>query len=306
MRATVVTITLKQLDYFMATAERGQVSHAAVELNISQSAVTAAIKALEAELGVKLFDRTHSGVRLTMEGTRFLEHARVITGAVAAAVHSPLRERKGLTGKFRLGMTYTVFGYYMSRHYARFRKTYPDIEVEILELPRDALEKGLIRGDVDMGVMLVSNLEHDQQLDQELLMRSNRRLWLSADHHLLAKPEITLADVAVEDYVMLTIDEAGVTASRYWEAAELSPRTVMTTSSVEAVRSFVASGMGVTVLSDMVYRPWSLEGQRIEVRALVEDIPSMDVGLAWPRERPIGPAAAAFRAFMSVTMGGGG
>ena len=52
-----MTITLKQLDYFIATAESGQVSHAAVELNISQSAVTAAIKALEADLGVRLLER---------------------------------------------------------------------------------------------------------------------------------------------------------------------------------------------------------------------------------------------------------
>ncbi|RVB62664.1 LysR family transcriptional regulator, partial [Mesorhizobium sp. M7A.F.Ca.CA.002.04.1.1] len=93
-----MTITLKQLDYFIATAESGQVSHAAVELNISQSAVTAAIKTLEADLGVRLLERNHAGVRLTMEGARFLEHARVITGAVAAAVRSPLRARKGLAG----------------------------------------------------------------------------------------------------------------------------------------------------------------------------------------------------------------
>lgn len=301
-----MSITLKQLDYFIATAETGQVSHAAINLNVSQSAVTAAIKGLEGQLGVRLFDRTHSGVRLTMEGARFLEHARVISGAVAAAVKSPLLERRTLAGTLRLGMTYTVMGYYMSRYYARFRATYPQIEMEVMELPRDALEEGLIDGKIDIAVMLVSNLAHRQELDQELLLRSSRRLWLSADHSLLAKPEITLADVSREDYVMLTVDEAKKTASRYWEKAGLSPRTILTTSSVEAVRSLVAAGMGVTVLSDMVYRPWSLEGQRIEARTLVEPIPSMDVGLAWSRERPLDAPASIFRAFMSVTMGGGG
>ena len=132
-----------------------------------------------------------------------------------------------------------------------------------------------------MAVMLVSNLAHTEELAQEVLMRSNRRLWLSADHHLLARQEISLADVAAEDYVMLTVDEARTTAARYWDAAGLTLRPVLTTSSVEAVRSLVAAGMGVTVLSDMVYRPWWLEGQRIEVRRLVEPIPSMDVGLAY-------------------------
>ncbi|WP_137130772.1 LysR substrate-binding domain-containing protein [Rhizobium sp. FY34] len=301
-----MSITLKQLDYFIATAESGQVSHAAVDLSISQSAITAAIKSLELELGVRLFERTHAGVRLTLEGARFLEHARVITGAVAAAVRSPLREHAGLSGRLRIGMTYTVTGYFMSKYYARFRKTYPQIRAEIKELPRGALEEELVRGDVDIALMLVSNLENTEELEQEVLLRSSRRLWLSADHHLLVQNEISLADVAQEDYVMLTVDEASTTAGRYWDAAGLAPRAVLTTSSVEAVRSLVAAGVGVTILSDMVYRPWSLEGQRIELRRLTQPVPSMDVGLAWAKARPITSAAETFRAFMSVTMGGGG
>lgn len=297
-------LTLRQLDYFIATAESGQVSQAAAALNISQSAVTAAIKGLEAELGVRLLERTHSGVRLTMEGSRFLEHARTITAAVSAAVRSPLRKGQGVSGRLRLGISYTVVGYYMSRHYARFRKTYPDIEVEVLELPRHALEKGVVSGDVDMAVMLVSNLSDKAAIDHEILMRSTRRLWLPADHRFLALQKVGLADIAGEDYVMLTVDEAQETAARYWQKAGLSPRAVLTTSSVEAVRSLVAAGIGVTILSDMVFRSWSLEGQRIEVRDVIEPIPTMDVGLAWARARPINPTAAAFRAFMSMTMGG--
>ena len=300
-----MAITLKQLDYFIATAESGQVSHAAVELNISQSAVTAAIKSLEAELGVALFDRTHAGVSPTMEGARFLEHARAITGAVATAVRSPLRESSGQALKLRLGMTYTVVGYFMSRYYARFRKAYPQIDVDVVELRRTALEAQLINGDIDMAVMLVSNLQNSGQIDHEVLIRSSRRLWLSADHKLASRQEISFADVANEDYVMLTVDEAEKTASRYWQESGFAPRVALSTSSVEAVRSLVATGVGVTILSDMVYRPWSLDGQRIEARRIIEPIPTMDVGLAWTRGRPIQPGAVAFRSYMSLTMGGG-
>ena len=77
---------------------------------------------------------------------------------------------------------------------------------------------------------------------------------------------------------MLTVDEASQTASRYWRPTGLRPNVMFTTSSVEAVRSMVADGMGVTILSDMVYRPWSLEGQRIELRNVAAEIPTMDVG----------------------------
>lgn len=301
-----MALTLKQLRYFLAAAETGQISLAAMELNISQSAITTAIQGLEAQLGVRLLDRSPQGVVPTIEGARFLNHARNITAAVEDAERLPLGEGRRVTGRLRLGTTYTVAGYYMSRHYARFRRAYPDIAVEMVEWPRMAVEEGLATGSLDMAVMLVSNLTNRAGLEQETLMRSRRRLWLATDHPLLAADRISLADVAVQPYVMLTVDEAKDTAGRYWARAGLEPQVTFATSSVEAVRSMVASGMGVTILSDMVYRPWSLEGQRIELRSVQEEIPSMDVGLAWCKTRPLAPAAAVFRAFMSVAMGGGG
>ena len=85
---------------------------------------------------------------------------------------------------------------------------------------------------------------------------------------------------------------------KYWDAAGLKPRVALETSSVEAVRTSVANGMGVTILSDMVYRPWSLEGERIEVRSLDDPVPSMDVGLAWPAGREVSLPSKEFAAFL--------
>jgi DNA-binding transcriptional LysR family regulator len=72
----------------------------------------------------------------------------------------------------------------------------------------------------------------------------------------------------------------------------------------------VAAGMGVTILSDMVYRPWSLDGQRIEKRALAEPVPTMDAGLAWKRDLAMTPAVRAFRDHLGLAFhlpaGGGG
>lgn len=297
-------ISLKQVRYFIATADTGQVSQAAIELNVSQSAVTAAVKQLESDLGVGLFKRQPSGMTLTAEGARFLHHARNIIAAVNAAEHAPLTEDTALSGTVRIGLSYTVAGYFLPRHYTRFARSYPRISVELHELPRDAIESGLRDGTLDLAVMLVSNLQDKKRLAHETLLRSRRRLWLPVEHPLLVPETITLEDVAAFPYVMLTVDEAGQTASRYWKTAGLKPRIIFRTSSVEAVRSMVADGMGVTILSDMVYRPWSLEGQRIELRTVVADIPSMDVGLAWNRSRPQSPAARTFHEFLSLTFSG--
>ena len=299
-------LTLKQLRYFMAAAETGQISHAAMELNISQSAITTAVQGLEAQLGVRLFDRSAQGVVPTIEGARFLNHARNIIAAVEDAERLPLGQDRQVSGRLRLGTTYTVAGYFMSRHYARFRRAHPDIQLEMIEMPRLAVEEGLATGTLDMAVMLVSNLANTAGLEQETLMQSRRRLWLPTEHPLLAQERITLRDVSEHPYVMLTVDEAKDTAIRYWAKTGFTPSVCFTTSSVEAVRSMVANGVGLTILSDMVYRPWSLEGQRIELRAVAETIPSMDVGLAWRKSQGLTATAAVFRAFMSVAMGGGG
>ena len=101
-----------------------------------------------------------------------------------------------------------------------------------------------------------------------MLIQSKRRLWLPVNHPLLQPKRVSLGDIAPAPYIMLTIDEADRTAMRYWETTRFRPTIVFRTSSVEAVRSMVATGAGVAILSDMVYRPWSLEGDRIEVRGV--------------------------------------
>jgi DNA-binding transcriptional LysR family regulator len=299
-----MALSIKQVRYFIAAADAGQVSQAAIELNVSQSAVTAAIKQLETDLGVRLFDRQATGVALTAEGTRFLQHARIIMAAVNEAMSAPLTEDVAHAGHVRVGVTYTVAGYFLPRHYARFLRNYPRISVELRELPREAIEEGLVDGSLDIAVMLVSNLADQTRIASETLIRSRRRLWLPVEHPLLTLENVTLADVAKEPYVMLTVDEAMKTAGKYWAKTGLEPRKIVITSSVEAVRSMVAAGMGITILSDMVYRPWSLEGQRIETRNVIGDIPSMDVGLAWNRAEQQGPATRVFHDFMSMTFSG--
>ena len=69
-----MSLSLRHLRYFVAAAETGQVSRAAVELNVSQSAVTGAIRQIETRIGTRLFERHSTGVTLTFEGSRFLQH----------------------------------------------------------------------------------------------------------------------------------------------------------------------------------------------------------------------------------------
>lgn len=74
----------------------------------------------------------------------------------------------------------------------------------------------------------------------------------------------------------------------------ISPRIVLRTASVEAVRSLVASQLGLALLPDFAYRPWSLEQERVEARAIKEPIPAIDIGLVWRRGSRLDWAAREF------------
>ena len=299
-------ISFRQIRYFIATADAGKVSLAAANLNVSQSAVSAAIKDLEEDLEANLFERHANGVALTYEGHQFLQHALNIVAAVSEATRAPRRSGKNVEGEVTVGVTYTVAGYFLPQILSRFHRAFPGITVRMQEISRDEIEHRIVDGTLDIAVILVSNLQNRAQISSDILLRSPRRLWLYADHHLMKKDAVSLAEVALEPYVMLTVDEADRTALRYWEPTPYRPKVVFSTSSVEAVRSMVALGMGVTILSDMVYRPWSLEGHHVEVRPVKDRVPSMDVGLAWRRDVTMSPPTRVFYEYLDRTFKGSG
>lgn len=295
--------SLRQIRYFIATANAGQVSRAAMDINVSQSAITTAIKSLEELIGAALFERHSGGVSLTYEGNLFLEHARHIIESVEEAIRIPRRIREDVKGSINLAVTYTISGYFLPPFLSRFSRAFPNITINLSEADRATIEESLITDGFDLAVMLTSNIVNHEELAHETLWNSRRRLWVHGHHKFLKKPSITLEDIAQEPYVMLTVDEASNTAQRYWNRTPYKPDTVFRTTSVEAVRSMVANGMGVSILSDMVYRPWSLEGRRVEIIEIADKIPTMDIGIAWHTNREHSEAAKAFIEFMYLGIG---
>ncbi len=289
-----MAITFRQVRYFIAAANSGKLSQAAANLNVTQSTVSTAINNLENDLDAPLFYRKSGGISLTYEGHQFFRHAQNIMFAVSEASRSLKRSGDTLKGEVTIGVTYTVAGYFLPDLLMRFNRTFPQVKVNLIEKQRTEIELGIINDQYELGVLLVSNLENKKHLTSRTLTRSRRRLWLSTNSPLRSSDLISLSDIAQEPYVMLTVDEAGQTAMRYWEKTPFRPNIVFMTSSVEAVRSLVATGMGVTILSDMVYRPWSLEGQFVEVREVADQIPSMDTGLAWKKDKKLSQPAIAF------------
>lgn len=297
-------ITFRQIKYFIAAAETGKIADAASMLGISPSSITEAIKELENITGISLITRHRRGINLTFDGYRFLQHCHNINASVSNAEYALKNSYTDLSGDLALGITITVAGYFLASPLARFKRTFPHIKVKMEEYNRSQIEKLLLEGKLDLAVLLVSNVDN-ADLILKSLVSSKRRLWTSANHPLSMKNEITLQDISSVPYIQLMIDEASTTHIAFWHKYNATPQIIFRTESVEAVRSMVATGSGVTILSDMVYRPWSLEGDRIVAQEIVDEIPSMDVGLAWAKDRKLSRCARSFIEFclMEYTSG---
>jgi DNA-binding transcriptional LysR family regulator len=289
-------ITLRQFRYFIAVAESGSTAAASRMLNIAQSAVTKSLIELEGELGRQLFERSSRGMTLTPQGHRFLASARKVLASVAEATRERDTgdEAAGLSGPLAIGVTSLVAGYYLSELFSRYRRSCPRVQVLVTEDAPRFLEHLLINGELDVAIMLISGLGEPQALVAETLTRSPNRVWLSSDHPLCSHDELTLADCAACDQVVLEADRIDEQMAAVWARHQLKPRAILRTSSLEAVRSLVGAGAGLAVLPDFLYRPWTLDAEHVEVRPLRDAVPTVDVGLVWRRGSGLKPAAQEF------------
>jgi DNA-binding transcriptional LysR family regulator len=186
---------------------------------------------------------------------------------------------------------------------ARFRRAFPAVTVEIVEDSRGYLEHLLVNGELDVGVIVAGAEQDGSALKVESVDSSRYRVWLPAGHRLAETERISVRDLAADPLVLLNVDEIAEAAQEACRLAGIRPKVAIRTQSVEAARSLVATGAGVAVLPDLTYRPWSLEGDRIEARELVEPIPPVEVAVAWRRGAPLPRAGQQFVALARAFRG---
>jgi DNA-binding transcriptional LysR family regulator len=288
-------ITLRQFRYFIAVAETGSVAAASRMLSIAQSAVTKSMQEREDDLGQALFGRSSRGMALTPQGHRFLASARKVIAAVSEATRLHSADGgSGPSGTLSIGVTSLVAGYYLSELLSRFRRNCPEVSVQVTEETPQFLEHLLINGELDVAIMISNVLGEPQALVVEVLTRSPNRVWMASGHPLAARDDLTLADCAAFDQVVLEADRIGELMRAAWARRQVKVRTLMRSTSLEAVRSLVGAGAGLAVLPDFLYRPWTLDAEHVDARPLRDELPTVDVGLVWRRGLALKPAVAEF------------
>lgn len=247
-------MTLEQLRVFVAVAEREHMTRAAKAVNLTQSAVSAAIASLESHYGVSLFHRIGRRIELTGEGRTFLDEARAVLARTAAAERI-LQELSGLKrGTLLVQASQTIASYWLPARLVAFRKHYPDIDVRLSVGNTQQVARAVSDGTAEIG--FVEGRVEDPALHFTLVDRDRLAIVVAPSHPWSDGAALKPKDLMESDWVLR---ESGSGTRSEFEAAlrqrGLDPAALnvaLELPSNEAVRAAVEAGVGATAISELV------------------------------------------------------
>jgi DNA-binding transcriptional LysR family regulator len=289
-----MAMTLEQLRVFVAVAEREHVTKTALAINMTQSAISAAIAALESHYRTRLFDRVGRRIELTEAGRIFLGEARAVL-ARAASAESMLADLAGLKrGTVRLAASQTVANYWLPPRMAKFLDQYPEIRLPLAIGNTEQVARAIEAGNADLG-FIEGNIDNAmlsiEKIDDDRLI-----LVVPPNHPWAGTPPADWSELAATRWVLR---EAGSGTRSMFEAA-LHSHNIRSSAfdialelpSNEAIISAVSAGAGATVISGLAAAP-ALHADTI--RQVKFSLPARQFFLLHHIERNIGVATAAFR-----------
>jgi DNA-binding transcriptional LysR family regulator len=247
-------MTLEQLRIFIAVAEKQHVTQAAGELNLTQSATSAAIAALEARYGVKLFDRIGRGIVLTQTGREFLGEARAVLARARAAAQV-LNDLAGLKrGSLAIAASQTVANYWLPGRIQTFHMAHPGIELRLAIANTEQVARAVHEGSADLG--FVEGDVNDASLAVSKIGGDSLVVVVGMKHPWAGRSRIVPKDLLTSPWVLR---EHGSGTRSMFEAAlrkygiRFSDlRITLELPSNEAVRAALESGDCATAISDLV------------------------------------------------------
>lgn len=266
---------LRHLRYFLSVAEERHFGRAAQRLGISQPPLSHQIRALEEELGVRLFERTSRRVRLTDAGRLFLPEAeRTLAQAERAAQVARLAHR-GELGRLSMGFTASApFVPRIANALYAFRQSHPQLELELQELVRDAQIALVDQGQLDIGIVRAFGPpDLPRGLNAECLLEEEMGLAMREDHPLARQERLpSIADLAGVPLVMYGAAGGAGFNEHFFELCEeagFQPHIALEVSSFATLLGLAAAGFGATLLSQTLAR---LHVDNLVFRAMADPV----------------------------------
>lgn len=290
-------LTLTELRYLVALDKERHFGRAARRAFVSQPTLSVAVKKLEGELGVTVFERNRGEARVTPIGRRIIEQAYRVLGEVSALEAVAEQGRDELKGPLRLGVIYTVGPYLLPHLIPRLREATPDMPLVIEENFTGNLTSQLRNNELDAVIVAmpydVSGLSNWPIYDESfVVVMPQNHPWTAREHihaNELAEENLLLlgAGHCFRDQVLSLCDDC--------READSTRRT-KSGSSLETIRHMVASGLGVTVLPSSSIPNLAQDSQLLETRPFAGTPPTRQIAIAWRRSFPRPKAITALRA----------
>ena len=292
-------MTLTELRYITAVAREKHFGRAAEKCFVSQPTLSVAIKKLEDELGVTLFERGANEVRITDVGSRVIEQAQRVLEEAAAIRHIAAAGKDELAGPLRFGAIYTVGPYVMPQLILLLHKRAPQMPLLIQENYTAKLGEMLKHGDIDL--ILLSEPFAEPGIVTQAVYDEPFRVVMPADHAWAKKARIPAVDLCSENLLLLSSgncfrDQVMQTCAGARRAINAGLQQSLEGSSLETIRQMVASGVGVTVLPSTAAESRTADTKLTATKNFAAPEPSRRIALAWRKSFPRVRAVEAVRA----------
>jgi DNA-binding transcriptional LysR family regulator len=194
-------LNLDLLRSFFAVVEHGSLNRAAEYLHVAQSTLTRQMRALEHEVGGRIFERSTTGVALTASGHALLDGMRPVLARFDAVIEETRGLARGQSSRLRIGYIVSAAAEYLHRALAAMRRRYPEVKVRLIDLSPGEQIEALRRGEIDVAFLGTPA----RILEREFLVRRVARIRLVValpeTHALAAQPSVRLADLKGELFI---------------------------------------------------------------------------------------------------------
>lgn len=292
----MIPFTFRQIDYFVATAEHGNVSAAARARHVAQPAMSMAIAQLEVLLGEKLFHRRAGhGLTLTPAGRLLLDQARTLLALATQMSSAPTVPTGPLKGRLPIACFKDLAPYILPRLLAGFRRQHPDAVIDLFEGDFAAVHENLVGGRSELAVTYELGIAAD--IKRWVLAELPPYALLPADHPLAKRRRVSLAALAKEKLILEDMSQSREYFMSLFWAHGHQPKVSQYTQTFEMQRGLVAHGAGVALSCTRPQGDRSYDGVAIACRPIVEKLAPQRVVLAQLDGSRQSPLTSAFVAF---------
>jgi LysR family hydrogen peroxide-inducible transcriptional activator len=284
-------MTLSEFRYIVAVAKELHFGRAAESCFVSQPTLSVAIKKIEEELGISIFERHQHDISVTPIGQEIVKQAALILNETNNLKEIAKQNKDQLKGELKLGVIYTIGPYLLPKLIPLINKKAPNLILLIDEDYTKNLGPRLKSGEIDVAIL--SNPFEEPGIETEILYKEEFQVALPATHPLTKKKKLKPSDLS--DDTMLLLKSGNCFRD---QITELCPNCINSTgekntiqkslesSSIETIRQMVAAGVGITILPGLSTETVNGLNNLLEYRPFSNPVPSREVIIAYRKSFP--------------------